>query len=58
LAPSRATELLELVDRLQYRNRIESARQFVDELRTQGLVPALLSAGTRFGVTNRALLGR
>ncbi|MGI0068253.1 MAG: hypothetical protein ACREB9_07590 [Thermoplasmata archaeon] len=56
--PSRATEVAGVLDRLQYRARADSARRLVDDLRTRGLVPALLSAGERFGAANRALLGR
>ena len=52
------SSLLGALDRLQYRSRIESARTLVADLRSRGAVPALLDAGARFGVANRALLGR
>lgn len=55
---SRAPEYAQVLDRLQYRERIESTRAAVEELRTKGLVPALIGLGRRFAVANRALLGR
>jgi hypothetical protein len=38
------------------RARVDSiTRETVNELRTQGIVPALIGIGTRFGRNNRAL---
>lgn len=51
-------EILGALDRLQYRSRLDSARRLVGDLRSRGVVPAFLDAGERFGVANRALLGR
>lgn len=50
-------EAIQVLDRLQYRERARSAQTAVAELRERGVVPMLIGLGTRFGVANRALLG-
>jgi hypothetical protein len=57
MAASRTPELLGLLDHLQYRERVESVRTLAQDIRTKGVVPAVLAAGARFGLANRALLG-
>ena len=49
--------LSDLTNKLQYKSRMDSARNFVTEFRQQGAVPALFNLGTRFGRANRALIG-
>lgn len=41
------------------RLRIDSAtKSFPEDFRSQGIVPALINLGSRFGKANRALIGR
>ena len=57
MAASRGPELLGVLDRLQYRERVASAKVLARDVRERGIMPAILAAGTRFGLANRALLG-
>ena len=57
LLPANVPEFLGALDRLQYRERVKSAQLAFSDLRERGMVPMLVSLGTRFGVANRALLG-
>ena len=53
------TSVSDVVNRLQYKNRIDSVTKgAVDDFRNQGVVPMLIGLGTRFGRNNRALIGR
>lgn len=50
--------LSDVTSRLQYKSRIESmTKTFPQEFRSAGIVPALIGLGTRFGQTNRRLIG-